>query len=132
MGEDKKRALSVFIDRKLKTETVALHLNDYCIGKKTRHSMLAMLRRSVYGRLACNEDISDAERLRVDLALMVIVSGKAQEKTAASTSEMGRFETEILFQRENVSSLIMTIPAKFVDRTHQQKPLDKLILECTV
>ena len=49
--------------------------------------MLAMLRQSVYGRLAGYEDASDAERLRIDPTMRRVVGGRATERQAASTSE---------------------------------------------
>ncbi len=42
--------------------------------------MLAMLRQSVYGRLAGYEDVNYAERLRVDPALRQVVGRRAKEK----------------------------------------------------
>ena len=41
----------------------------------------------------------------VDLAMRNVVGGRAKERTAASTSLMGRFETEILAQLKNLDSL---------------------------
>jgi hypothetical protein len=48
----------------------------------------------VFGRLAGYEDVNDADRLGRDPAMRWIVGGKAVEREAASTSQMGRFETE--------------------------------------
>ena len=42
-------------------------LSDPRHGKNTRHTILAMLRQGVYGRLAGYEDVNDAERLRVEM-----------------------------------------------------------------
>ena len=46
------------------------------------------------GRLAGYEDVNDAERLRRDPAMRWIVGGKAAQSSAASPSQMGRFETQ--------------------------------------
>ena len=43
-------------------------LSDARHGKNTRHTLLATLRQSVYGRLTGHEDVNDAERLRIDAA----------------------------------------------------------------
>jgi hypothetical protein len=154
MGEAKKQALRMEFNRKVKLEfhgakitsdagllayrelddvlglmeTASEHLEDYRTGKNTQHSLLGMLRQSVYGRLAGYEDVNDADRLRHDPAMRTIVGERAGEKSAASKSEMGRFETEILSQKKNVQSL-MTLPGKLVDSVHKFRPLKNLILD---
>jgi hypothetical protein len=88
MGESKKDALRVNFNRKLKlefhgvkvtsdagllayreidnvfglTDMVACEMTDNRTGKKTQHSITALLRQSVYSRLAGYEDTNDAER----------------------------------------------------------------------
>ena len=51
------------------------------------------------GRLGGYDDVNDADRLGRDPAMRWIVGGKAIERQAASTSQMGRFETELLATR---------------------------------
>ena len=51
-----------------------------------------------------------------------------KSREAASTSEMTRFETEILTTRKNLKSL-MDVPGKWIDRAGQHRPLDKLIFD---
>ena len=131
MGESKKEALRVQFDPSVKMEfhgakltsdgglivyreldevlgltTLAEEvLQDSRTGQNTQHTLTALLRQAVYGRLAGYEDTNDAERLRVDPALRQIVGGRAKERAAASTSQMSRFETEILSSDENLQAL---------------------------
>src|SRR5271155_2215897 len=71
-------------------------LRDGRTGKNTQHSLVALMRQSIFSRLAGYEDTNDAERLSVDPTMRHVVGGPATEHAAASTSEMGRFETEVL------------------------------------
>ena len=84
-------------------------------SKNTQHAVTALLRQSVYSRLAGYEDTNDAERLAVDPAMCQVVGGRAKDHQAASTSPMGRFETEILTARRNRKAL-MDLSAMWMDR----------------
>src|SRR5712672_4195391 len=76
------------------TEMAGETFADARSGKNGRHALVGLLRQSVFGRLAGYEDVNDAERLRHDPAMRWIVGGKAAQGSAASPSQMGRFETE--------------------------------------
>src|SRR5829696_4498663 len=76
------------------TDSAADALHETRTGQNTRHSLAALLRQSLFSRLAGYEDLNDAERLRVDPAMRTVIGGRARDHTAASTSEIGRFETE--------------------------------------
>ena len=78
------------------TTMAAELLNDWRIGQNICHTVTALLRQSVYARLAGYEDTNDAERLSVDPAMRHVVGGRAKYRQAASTSQMARFETEVL------------------------------------
>ena len=77
-----------------------------------------MLRQGVYACLAGYEDVNDAERLRVDPAMRRVVGGRAKEKEGASTSEMSRFETEMLSSRANLTAL-MNLSGTWIDSVHE-------------
>jgi hypothetical protein len=82
------------------TDTLA----DARTGKNGRHRLAGLLRQSVFGRLAGYEDVNDAERLCRDPAERV-VGDRAIAGTAASASQMGRFETKLLSRAENLAAL---------------------------
>ena len=81
------------------TATAVSALAEGRRGKNIRHRLLGLLRQAVYGRLAGYEDVNDAERLARDPAMRAIVGREGTDRAAASTSQMGRFETEWLRDR---------------------------------
>lgn len=112
------------------TEMSTERLHDSRLGQNKQHGLLPLLRQSIYSRLAGYEDVNDAERLCVDPAMRHVVGGRASqpEKQAASTSEVGRFETEILSSKSNLTAL-MKLSGRWIDTVHRRKPLKELILD---
>lgn len=110
------------------TESAALDLFDFRTGSNIRHSMTALLRQSIYSRLAGYEDVNDAERLSVDPVMRHIVGGRAADRSAASTSEVARFETDTLAETDNLKAL-MHMPGHWVDCIRHRRPIQKLILD---
>ena len=91
----------------------ALSLTDFAddfleesrTGKNILHKLIPLLRQSIYSRLAGYDDTNDADRLSQDPAMRVVVGWKGPDRNAASTSEMSRFETELLTQKDNLKGL---------------------------
>src|SRR5713226_3178794 len=103
-------------------------LADTRTGRNGRHSLIAQLRQSVFGRLAGYEDVNDADRLGRDPAMRWIVGGKAVERDAASTSQMGRFETEWLASEENLAAL-SGLSGQWIDCVHGHRSPRSIVLD---
>ena len=92
-------------------EVLGLHdiagglLRDTRTGHDRLHSLVGLLRQSVFGRLAGYDDVNDADRLALDPVMRQVVGGRAVDAQAASASQMGRFETETLALSENRTAL---------------------------
>jgi Transposase DDE domain group 1 len=97
-------------------------------GKNIRHRLLGLLRQAVYGRLAGYEDVNDAERLARDPAMRAIVGREGLDRPAASTSEVGRFETDWLTTEANLAALT-DLSGAWIDRVHERRPPDGIILD---
>ena len=140
MGEARKDALQVDFDRSVKLEFHGSTISsdggllayreldeafaltamaedvrtDLRTGSNIQHSLTGLLRQSIYSRLAGYDDTNDAERLGVDPVMRQVVGGRAVDRRAASTSQMARFETEVLTQPQNLSAL-MALPRRWVE-----------------
>ena len=110
------------------TESAADELLDFRTGANTQHTMTALLRQSIYSRLAGYEDVNDAERLSVDPVMRHVVGGRAADRRAASTSQVSRFETDVLAEPDNLAAL-MTMPGRWVDLIQQRYPLKKITFD---
>jgi hypothetical protein len=80
-------------------------LRDTRTGRNRLHSLVGLLRQSVFGRLAGYDDVNDADRLSLDPVMRQVVGGRAIDAKAASASQMGRFETEVLATADNRTTL---------------------------
>ena len=84
-------------------------------GKTTRHLLTGLLRQSVYSRLAGYEDVNDAERLCRDPVMRAIVERRGLDGGAASSSQIGRFETVWLGRDDNLAALT-DLSGAWIDR----------------
>jgi len=103
-------------------------LTDSRRGKNGRHDLGGQFRQSVFGRLGGYDDVNDADRLSLDPVMRWIVGGHAVEGQAASTSQMGRFETELLATDANVEALA-EMNGMWIDKVHDRRPPTKIILD---
>src|SRR3954454_16931706 len=103
-------------------------LADARTGKNGHHALVGLLRQSVFGRLAGYEDVNDAERLRHDPAMRWVVGERAISGSAASASQMGRFETKWLSRPENLVALI-DLPGQWIDKVRRWRRPKIVILD---
>src|SRR4051812_24634109 len=110
------------------TTMAASTLGEGRRGRNIQHQLPGLLRQAVYGRLAGYEDVNDAERLARDPAMRAIVGREGIDQPAASTSQMGRFETEWLATEANLAALA-DLSGNWIDRVHERRPPDGIILD---
>jgi hypothetical protein len=110
------------------TDTAANRLADARTGKNGRHWLAGLLRQSVFGRLAGYEDVNDADRLRRDPAMRWVVGERAISGSAASTSQMGRFETKWLSRPENLSTLADLL-GQWIDKVRRRRSPKTIVLD---
>jgi hypothetical protein len=103
-------------------------LADSRTGRNSRHSLLAQFRQAVFGRLAGYEDVNDADRLGRDPAMRWVVGGRAVMDQAASTSQMGRFETAALTSAKNLTALA-DLSGRWIDRAQARRARTTLVLD---
>src|SRR6516165_3977609 len=103
------------------TDTGSDTLADARTGKNGRHRLAGLLRQSVFGRLAGYEDVNDADRLCRDPAMRWVVGDRAITGSAASASQMGRFETKWLSRPENLAALT-NLTGQRIDKAQQRRP----------
>jgi hypothetical protein len=110
------------------TDLAGQILADTRTGKNGRHTLTAQVRQSVFGRLAGYEDVNDADRLGRDPAMRWVVGGRAVTQNAASASQMGRFETEVLAQEANLNALA-DLSGRWIDAVHGRRPVKAIVLD---
>ena len=95
------------LDERLGLEAIiAAHLSDSRHGLNTQFRLPDLLRQSIYSRLAGYEDLNDAARLSTVPTFRLIGSPKRWDRSAALTSTLHWFETEVLTREENLVGLM--------------------------
>ena len=110
------------------TGMISDKLVDVRTGKNSEHAMTRLFRQSVFGRLGGYEDVNDADRLGRDPAMRWIVGGRPVAKAAASTSQMGRFETGFLATDESLAALA-DLSGRWIERGHERHPSKTIVLD---
>jgi len=103
-------------------------LADPRTGQNGRHHLAALLRQSIFSRLAGYEDVNDANRLCRDPVMRQLVGGRAVKHGAGSASAMGRFETEILTRAGHLAALA-DLPGRWIDTIHDRRPPKSITLD---
>jgi hypothetical protein len=110
------------------TDLAGSALSECRRGRNTRHLLTGLLRQSVFGRLAGYEDVNDADRLAHDPAMRAVVDRGGLDRRAASTSQMGRFETGWLASDINRAALA-DLSGAWIDRVHARRPQTTIVLD---
>ena len=110
------------------TDIAGAALSECRRGKNTRHMLTGLFRQSVFGRLAGYEDVNDADRLAHDPAMRAVVDRTGLDRQAASTSQMGRFETGWLTSEANLAALA-DLSGAWIDRVHARRPQTTIVLD---
>ena len=110
------------------THIAADYIQESRSGRNIRHHLVPLLRQSIYSRLAGYDDTNDAERLSQDPAMRVVVGWQGPDRNAASTSEMGRFETETLTGEKNLKGLAQ-MNSQWVERAMAHTQHRRVILD---
>jgi hypothetical protein len=93
--------------------------------RPTLEEVLGLFRQPVYRRRAGYEGVNDADRLARDPAVRAIVGWEGLDRPASS-SEMGRFETEWLATEANLA-VLSGLSGASIDRVHRRRPPDGIM-----
>src|SRR4051794_26250223 len=90
------------------TDLAGEALTDIRTGQNSRHTLIAQLRQSVFGRLAGYEDVNDADRLAHDPALRWIVG---RLRTGAPSRKQPSRQGEVRFMPAHFSINLPAVKA---------------------
>jgi hypothetical protein len=94
----------------------------------TQFRLPDLLRQSVYSRLAGYEDLNNAARLSTDPTFRLIGSPKGWDRSAALTSTLHWFETELLTREENLVGL-MAVNRDVIGQAERWDRSDRMVLD---
>ena len=107
---------------------IAAHLRDSRHGLNTQFRLPDLLRQSVYSRLAGYEDLNDAQRLSTDPTFRLIGSPTRWDRSAALTSTLHWFETELLARDDNLVGL-MAVNRDLIGQAETFDRADRTVLD---
>jgi len=117
------------LDERLGLEAIiAAHLSDSRHGLNTQFPLTDLLRQSIYSRLAGYEDLNDAARLATDPTFRLIGSPKRWDRSAALTSTLHWFETELLAHEKNLIGL-MAVNRDVISQAETWDQSDRTVLD---
>ena len=117
------------LDERLGLEAlIADHLSDSRQGLNTQFRLPDLLRQSVYSRLAGYEDLNDAVRLAADPTFRLIGSPTRWDRSAALTSTLHWFETELLTREDNLVGL-MAVNRALIGQAETFDRADRIVLD---
>ena len=104
------------------------HLRDSRHGLNTSVPVAPSPGQSIYSRLAGYEDLNDAQRLSTDPTFRLIGSPKRWDRSAALTSTLHWFETELLTREENLVGL-MAVNRDVIGQAETLDRSDRVVLD---
>ena len=117
------------LDERLGLEAIITeHLRDSRQGLNTQFRLPDLLRQSVYSRLAGYEDLNDAARLSADPTFRLIGSPTRWDQSAALTSTLHWFETELLTHEDNLVGL-MAVNRDLIGQAETFDRADRIVLD---
>ncbi len=104
------------------------HLTDKRNGRNIQHDLTELLRQSIYSRLAGYEDVNDAKQLRNDPSLRAVLGDRALQRNGSSEATVGKFETEILTEGNNLEKLDEML-MNWIGKADKIRGVKKIVLD---
>jgi len=104
------------------------YLTDKRYGRNIQHDLTELLRQSIYSRLAGYEDVNDARQLRNDPSLRAVLGDRALQRNGSSEATVGKFETEILTEGNNLEQLDEML-MNWIAKVDKIRGIKKIVLD---